>query len=485
MATTMTKASPAAEIRGRLDYPVVDVDAHVIECDFAIFDFVRKVAGPEMAKKYEDSVRSARNRPRYRQVWWNSPSGAHTIDRATVMLPRLFRERLDEAGIDFAVVYTTHGLGTMHIADDEMRRVAHRALNMMFADMFGPVKDRLTPSAVIPMHTPEEAIAELEFVANELKLKTVTVNAEIRRPVPEVAREAPHLARFAQAIHSPAIDEGRRYDPVWAKCVELKLSVACHNRNQGVGSTRASPSNYIFNHLGGFSQGSDHFCRALIFGGVAARFPELRFAFLEGGVHWGAALYNSLFEYFEKRNIKMLEANLDPEKVDIELLVEMFAKYGNEYLTPERIRANPHHPSSAVPGPDNRAVDEWADSGITRPQHIRDLFANRFFFGCEADDRMNAVAFDRKLNHYGIQLKAMLGSDIGHWDVIDIKDVLPEAHSLVEDGLLTEEDFRAFTFGNAIDLHAGLNPDFFKGSVVEDAAAKHLAARPERGRKAR
>ncbi|HEX9837033.1 MAG TPA: hypothetical protein VGB90_09275, partial [Alphaproteobacteria bacterium] len=96
MATTMTKASPAAEIRGRLDYPVVDVDAHVIECDFAIFDFVRKVAGPEMAKKYEDSVRSARNRPRYRQVWWNSPSGAHTIDRATVMLPRLYRERLDE-----------------------------------------------------------------------------------------------------------------------------------------------------------------------------------------------------------------------------------------------------------------------------------------------------------------------------------------------------------------------------------------------------
>jgi hypothetical protein len=98
---------------------------------------------------------------------------------------------------------------------------------------------------------------------------------------------------------------------------------------------------------------------------------------------------------------------------------------------------------------------------------------------------MNAVAFDRKLNHYGIQLKAMLGSDIGHWDVIDIRDVLPEANSLVEDGLLTEEDFRAFTFGNAIDLHAGLNPDFFKGTVVEDAAAKHLAARPERGRKTR
>jgi len=466
MNATQVKTSPAAELRARLGHPVVDGDAHVIECDFAIYDFLRKVAGPEMAKKYEDSQKS-RGPSRYRQVWWNSPSGPHTIDRATVMLPRLYRERLDEAGIDFAVVYTTHGLGTMHIADPEMRRAAHRALNMMYADMFAGVKDRLTPSAVIPMHTPEEAIEELAFVKNELGLKTVTINTEIRRD---------------DALTSPAMDDGHRYDPVWQACIDLKLSVACHNRLQGVGTTRGSPSNYIFNHLGGFSQGSDFFCRALIFGGVASRFPALKVAFLEGGVHWGAALYNSLFEYWEKRNMKQLEANLDPEKVDIDLLEQMFARYGNDYLTPERIRANPHHPNSAIPGPDNRAVDEWAESGIKRPGDIRDMFAQRFYFGCEADDRMNAVAFDTKLNHYKIRLNAMLGSDIGHWDVIDITNVLPEAWTLVDDELLTTDDFRDFVFGNAVDFHAGLNADFFAGTVVEDAAKKRLAEKTKKGR---
>jgi predicted TIM-barrel fold metal-dependent hydrolase len=467
MNATQVKSSPAADIRGRLSHPVVDGDAHVIECEFAICDFLRQVAGPDMARRYEESKTRRISSVRHKQTWWNSPSGPHTIDRATVMLPRLYRERLDEAGIDFAVVYTTEGLGAMHVADAEMRQALHRALNTMYADMFSGVKDRLTPSAVIPMHTPEEAVAELEYVVNTLKLKTVTVNTEIRRE---------------GQLASPAIDQGHAYDPVWRKLVDLKLSVACHNRSQGVGTSRGSPSNYIFNHLGGFAQGSDFFCRALIFGGAAQRFPTLRFGFLEGGVGWGAQLYNSLFEYWEKRNAKQLEANLDPEKVDLDLLVNMFERYGNDYLTPERIRANPHHPSSAIPGPDNRFVDEWAESGIKRPGDIRDMFANRFFFGCEADDRMNAVAFDTKLNHYKIKLNAMLGSDIGHWDVIDITDVLPEAWSLVDDELLSEDDFRAFTFGTAVSFHAGLNPDFFKGTVVEDAAAKHLADKGQKGR---
>jgi predicted TIM-barrel fold metal-dependent hydrolase len=469
MNATQVKNSPAPELRAQLGHPVVDGDAHVIECEFAICDFLRQVAGPDIARRYEEGKKRRISSVRHKQTWWNSPSGPHTIDRATVMLPRLYRERLDEAGIDFAVVYTTEGLGAMHVPDAEMRQALHRALNTMYADMFGPVKDRLTPSALIPMHTPEEAVAELEFVANTLGLKTVTVNTEIRRG--------------DGALSSPAIDAGSDYDKVWQKIVDLKLSVACHNRLQGIGTTRGSPSNYIFNHLGGFAQGSDFFCRALIFGGAAMRFPQMKIGFLEGGVGWGAQLYNSLFEYWEKRNAAQLQANLDPEKVDLDLLASMFERYGNEYLTPERIRTNPHHPSSAIPGPDNRFVDEWAESGIKRPGDIRDMFRDRFFFGCEADDRMNKVAFDTDLNHYKLRLNAMLGSDIGHWDVVDITDVLPEAWSLVDDELLNEDDFRDFAFGNAVDFHAGLNPEFFAGTVVEDAAKTRLAEKSKKGKR--
>ena len=54
----------------------------------------------------------------------------------------------------------------------------------------------------------------------------------------------------------------------------------------------------------------------------------------------------------------------------------------------------------------------------------------RFFFGCEADDRLNALAFDRRLNPAGARLNALFGSDIGHFDVPDMREVLPEAYEL-------------------------------------------------------
>ena len=53
--------------------------------------------------------------------------------------------------------------------------------------------------------------------------------------------------------------------------------------------------------------------------------------------------------------------------------------------------------------------------------------------------------------------------------------MLNEAYELVDDGLMSEDDFRDFTFTNNVTLHAGMNPDFFKGTVVEDAAAAVMA----------
>jgi hypothetical protein len=60
--------------------------------------------------------------------------------------------------------------------------------------------------------------------------------------------------------------------------------------------------------------------------------------------------------------------------------------------------------------------------------------------------------------------------------------VVPEAWETVEDGLLTLENFRDFTFTNAVRLHGGMNPDFFAGTRVEAAAARQLAADAERAR---
>ena len=111
-----------------------------------------------------------------------------------------------------------------------------------------------------------------------------------------------------------------------------------------------------------------------------------------------------------------------------------------------------------------------ASSGEALRQH----FAERFYFGCEADDPITAWAFDKHGQH---RLRPIFSSDVGHFDVIDMSEVLEEAWELVEHGLLTEDDFRDFMFGNAVRFWGEVKPDFFKGTVVEKAAAEVLAQR--------
>ncbi|HEY6328054.1 MAG TPA: hypothetical protein VI756_01865, partial [Blastocatellia bacterium] len=99
---------------------------------------------------------------------------------------------------------------------------------------------------------------------------------------------------------------------------------------------------------------------------------------------------------------------------------------------------------------------------------------SKFYFGCEADDPINAWAFNRKTNPLGARLNVLFGSDIGHWDVPDITEVVEEAYELVEDNLMEADDFKSFVFDNPASFYGSLNKDFFKGTVVEKQAARLL-----------
>ena len=83
---------------------------------------------------------------------------------------------------------------------------------------------------------------------------------------------------------------------------------------------------------------------------------------------------------------------------------------------------------------------------------------------------MVAWAFNERLNPLGAVLQPMFSSDISHWDVPDMNGVLGEAYELVDDGHLDLEQFRLFTFENAVRFYASLNPDFFTGTRVESEA---------------
>ncbi len=468
----------AAEIRRELPHPVIDADAHVVECQFALQDMLREVAGPRIAERFDEVLESIsmhrwycaddaarRSRRLARPSFWHVPA-SNTLDRATTMLPSLMRERLDEFGFDFAVVYTTLGLSFVSLGDQEMRQALCRALNRLNAETFREHGARLTPAAIIPMGSPEEAIAELEYAVRELGLKTAFVGGHFWRPLPG----APKDQAGARYMDYLALDSEYDYDRVWAKCVELKIVPASHVGTLG-GPTHGSISNYTFNHAGSFAAGAHIFCRALLLGGVMKRFPQLRFTFLEGGAGWASMLYNTLIERFEKRGGEEILRSLDPDRQDRRQMEALFAKYGGPLLARYAPRMGKDEGLMLNPPEDRARVDDFAACGVSTAEELADQFVGNFYFGCEGEDRATVMAFDRRVNHFGKQLKAIFSSDIGHWDVPDMKNVLNETHELVDDEIISPDDFRKFVFSNVAEMYTSMNPDFFKGTAVESVVA--------------
>jgi predicted TIM-barrel fold metal-dependent hydrolase len=225
------------------------------------------------------------------EAFWSSPS-ENVLDRATAMLPRLMHERLDDLGIDFCVVYPTAGLGFHRMQDTRLRRAICHSYNVFAADQFRGLEDRVIPAAIIPMYTPEEAIEELEFASKQLGYKVVMVGGLMRRKVAALAEENPAASKVVDWYDVIGIDSEHDYDPVWAKCRELRIAPSFHNGARSI-LLRNSPSNFCYNHIGHFASAGHAVAKALFFGGVTRRFPDLNFAFLEGGVGWATGRRSS------------------------------------------------------------------------------------------------------------------------------------------------------------------------------------------------
>ncbi len=465
----------SADVHARLDHPVIDSDGHMAEhlptlapylereglsLDHPSFRRLLPPYGGSDVPWHDQTPaqRAATRTPR--GPWWSTPA-RQTIDLATALFPALLYERLDEIGIDFGVVYPSLGLVFLHTEDARYRRGACRALNRCNAETFAPLSDRLTPVAAIPMHTPEEAVAELEYAVTGLGFNAVLCAGYVQRPFEALADRDPELSRYAFWLDQFGLDSAYDYDPVWERATELGVSIAFHSGFIGMTPYR-SPSSYVFNHLSMLAEGQQSLAKSLFLGGVTRRFPTMNFAFLEGGVSWAAALFSDLVGHWEKRNLAALRAHLDPRLVDRDLMLELIAKYAPD--APLTSAGFTRRPAEA-----EETLDEWARCGIERAEDIRTLYAERFWFGCEADDPMTSLAFNTTINPFGTELQVMLGSDIAHWDLPDVSEVLHEAHEMVDHGWIDADAFRSFVFTNPARFYTGTNPEFFAGTVVEAA----------------
>ncbi len=477
-------SSPSYDVRARLDHPVVDADGHTTEFTPALAAYLREVGITTdfnalfrdvlgaTGDWYELTPEERRRRHLTKSPWWTRPM-RNTEDRAAASFPRFLHQRMDDLGCDVSIVYPATGLGFFQLRSEELRRGACRALNRYHADAFAGCTDRLIPVAAVPANTPEEAISELDHAVCELGYRAVVIPSYIPRPVPGLEDGGPDVARWAFWLDTYGIDSDHDFDPFWQRCLELGISPATHTQGNGWGSRR-SPSNWVYNHIGHFAASGEALCKSLFLGGVTRRFPGLRVALLEGGVGWAGSLYSDLVGHWEKRNVTAIRENLDPALLDEAAFRRLAERYGAVGVaTAETIRGalltTPGHERHR---PGDAELDEFAALGIASAEEIPGLFVANFAFGCEADDPMNVVAFRRELWPFGARLRAMYGSDIGHFDVPEMSEVLHEAHEVVDSGAMSPDDFRDFVWGNVARFYTDTNPGFFDGTVVADAARR-------------
>jgi hypothetical protein len=239
-------------------------------------------------------------------------------------------------------------------------------------------------------------VAELEFAVGSLGLKIARMDGAVPRTTRPDGTQHPWVDSLG---HGSLYD----YDPVWSKCQQLGVVPAFHGVGFGWGS-RVSAQNYVHNHVGSFAAAQEAVCRSLVMGGAPRRFSGLHFAFLEGGVTWACQLYADLLGHFEKRNRDSVQ-QFNPAHFDVALAQELFGALARGRIAERRAQFDADTSRRTQAGQslvsttslEAEGFDDFADAQLLSADDITDVFSRQFHFGCEADDPLTSIAFNRAM----------------------------------------------------------------------------------------
>jgi uncharacterized protein len=206
--------------------------------------------------------------------WDSSMYGKLGIDVADV--PTRLRD-MDREGIEVSVLFPTSAFGITQSPEKDYATAFCRGYNDWIASVCKE-SPRLKGIGLVPFQDVPAALAEVNRAITKLGLAGITI------------------ASFGLKDHLGA----PIFWPIYEELERLNTPLLVHNSRQGpAGEIRFDT--FLFAHTVARPFETMIDCAALIYGGVAEKFPKLRIAFLECGCGWVPYWMDRMDEEWEKR----------------------------------------------------------------------------------------------------------------------------------------------------------------------------------------
>lgn len=180
---------------------------------------------------------------------------------------------LDREGIEAELIYTSLGLIMYTIEDGDFQTACFRAFNDWLADFCSAAPRRLFGVAMIPPHSPERAVAELERCAR-LGLRGAMVSVD---------------EDDDQSYSHPD------YDRLWRAAAELNMPISLHVAASTESFRRTS--NAFTDFSLGFTPAMFTIAN-MIFEGIFDRHPDLKVISVENDAAWPLAMLERMDDRF-------------------------------------------------------------------------------------------------------------------------------------------------------------------------------------------
>jgi predicted TIM-barrel fold metal-dependent hydrolase len=265
---------------------IIDADGHIIESDAELARYL-----PPPYRGREEVLQTS---------LFPALDGFHRAARRIAdgkgryVMPaslRDWQEFLDEAAIEWAVLYPTAGLGFGLVKDRDWACALARAYNDCLYDCYLKSEKRLKGMALIPLQSIPDAVEELKRAVKELNM--------VGAILPGVG------------LRQPFGDES--YFPVYEAAEQLGTLLTVHAASgQGIGLDAFEKLIEVRTLSHGFGQMIQ--MTSMMFGGVFDRFPRLKVAYAEAGCGWVPYLMERMDLEYEHRHTQVPDVKVPPSE---------------------------------------------------------------------------------------------------------------------------------------------------------------------------